>query len=110
MSAERTLERYAVQQAGQHGIFCRKVQWIGKNGAPDRLFLYRCRHLWVEFKAPKGATSLTQDYEHALMRSHGADVRVVRKPCEVDAVIDELLALPKTRAPLLQALKEELAA
>lgn len=61
-------------------FYVRKVKWIGKVGAPDRLFVKNGRHIWVEFKAPGGPLRPTQEREHRRMRRHGMEVYVIDNP------------------------------
>ena len=87
-SRERDIERYLVEKAAQAGGETRKVQWIGRHGAPDRLVMLPGRTLWVELKAPGEKAKPHQLREHARMRALGQVVVVV-----VDSFdgVDELL-------------------
>lgn len=58
-------------------FFCRKVQWVGRVSAPDRLFLKAGRYVWVEFKKPGEEPKESQIREHNRMRKEGAEVYVV---------------------------------
>ena len=94
---ERDIERRLVERVKQMGGEIRKVKWVGRDGAPDRVVmlpsaggLVRCtrfvpaRTLWVELKAPgKGATfpanahERKQKREHNRMRKMGQQVFVI---------------------------------
>jgi hypothetical protein len=101
---ERDIENHLVDRAVQLGGEVRKVKWIGRRGAPDRLVMLpavnvgvrthmgttrmhevRPAHtLWVELKAPgKKATfpadahERQQDREHKRMRAMGQRVEVI---------------------------------
>ena len=64
---ERDIEDYLVKRVKAMGGEVRKVQWIGRNGAPDRLvmlptafkrdagdiMLYESQTIWVELKNPR---------------------------------------------------------
>ena len=64
----------AVKAAG--GV-CRKVQWIGRRGAPDRVVMLRGKTIWVELKAPGQKAKPHQQREHARMRSLGQTVVII---------------------------------
>jgi len=95
---ERDIENHLVDRAVQLGGEVRKVKWIGRRGAPDRLVMLPAvtrskdfnalttqpRTLWVELKAPgKKATfpadahERQQDREHKRMRAMGQRVEVI---------------------------------
>lgn len=92
---ERDVEAYLVKQVKLLGGECRKVQWVGRSGAPDRLImlppcrarsgsLSACSTLWVELKAPGLAATFPADpheraqhREHARMRANGQLVFVI---------------------------------
>jgi hypothetical protein len=94
---ERDIENHLVDRAIQLGGEVRKVKWIGRRGAPDRLVMLpsvvhapndgvrvTARTLWVELKAPgKKATfpadahERQQDREHKRMRAMGQRVEVI---------------------------------
>lgn len=97
---EREVERYLVKRVKELGGEVRKVKWIGRSGAPDRLVLLPSRQIknhrmvrpsaswWVEVKAPdKGATK-AQQREHQRMRDGGACVMVVSSLQGVDAMLE----------------------
>ena len=100
---ERDVERYLVKRVKELVGEVRKVKWIGRAGAPDRLvMLPACGVLhrpsfrpsaswWVEVKAPgKGATK-AQQREHQRMRDYGVCVMVASSLKGVDAMLDSLL-------------------
>jgi len=95
---ERDIERYLVKQVKALGGEVRKVQWIGRRGAPDRLVMMplhgrcgrwsSCRTIWVELKAPGVKAKAYQLREHKRMRDMGQIVAVI------DSIegVEELLA------------------
>lgn len=101
---ERDIERHLVKRVKELGGEVRKVQWIGRRGAPDRLVMLpdRWRVLafdtdaepvgfpaaWVELKAPGVKPEAHQLREHARMRAMGQRVVVI------DSIegVEELLA------------------
>lgn len=62
----------------------RRVQWIGRNSAPDfRVMLPGCC-LWVETKRPGEDAEEAQAREHERMRKYGEDVIVLDTTEAVD--------------------------
>lgn len=75
---ERDIEDYLVKRVKAMGGQIRKVQWIGRAGAPDRLVLLPARRsVWVELKAPGAKPTLQQIREHNRMRRLGELVEVI---------------------------------
>lgn len=93
---ERHIEARLVKRVTELGGEVRKVKWIGRNGAPDRLVMLPqtwdgCltpnrdhATIWVEMKAPgglakfpKNAHERAQHREHERMRRLGQRVEVV---------------------------------
>lgn len=100
---ERDIERHLVKRVKELGGEVRKVQWIGRRGAPDRLvmlpkmpchstapvvYYYFPRTIWVELKAPGKKAEPHQVREHERMRAMGQRVVVI------DSIegVEELLA------------------
>lgn len=97
---EAVIERYLVKRVIALGGEVRKVQWIGRRGAPDRLVMLPGNNRWplfpvvafVELKSPEtiktfpaNAHERQQAREHARMRRMEADVRVIGTIEQVDA-------------------------
>ena len=91
---ERDIEDYLVKRVKAMGGEVRKVQWIGRNSAPDRLVMLpsgypaymqqKGRTIWVELKNPKtvdtfpaDARERAQHREHERMRAMGQRVEVI---------------------------------
>jgi len=90
---ERDIERHLVRRVKELGGEVRKVQWVGRANAPDRLVLLPLtkvgRHwvapsTWVELKNPKtivtfpaDARERAQAREHERMRAMGQRVEVI---------------------------------
>ena len=98
---ESDIEWHLVKRVKDVGGEVRKVKWIGRNGAPDRLVMLPPRDreeiptIWVELKAPGRAASFPsnpherqQHREHERMRAMGQYVVVI------DSIegVEELLA------------------
>lgn len=85
---ESEIEQHLVDTVQFLGGEIRKVQWIGRNGAPDRLvMLPDGRLLWLELKAPGKTPSPVQLREHAKMARCGQHVHVVDSMEGVDEVL-----------------------
>jgi hypothetical protein len=95
---ESDIEKHLVAQVKALGGEVRKVQWVGRRGAPDRLVMLplcgrygqngtQCT-FWVELKAPGEKAKPHQVREHERMRKMGQRVVVI------DSIegVDELLA------------------
>lgn len=84
---ESTIEQYLVEQVKAKGGEVRKVKWIGRNGAPDRIVMLPDRTVWVELKAPGEKCRPHQIREHERMRRMGQRVEVVDSFEGVDEVL-----------------------
>lgn len=84
---ERDIERALVKAVKAAGGEIRKVMWIGRRGAPDRLVLLEGHGpLFVELKAPGGRVSRLQDLEHRRLRAGGCRVMTIWKLEQIDEV------------------------
>lgn len=74
---EIAIEMPVVIRAERAGYFVRKVGWIGRRNAPDRVFSRKDRGtVWMEFKAPGQKARPGQALEHKLMRAAGMEVHL----------------------------------
>lgn len=113
MTRESTIEQYLVERVKALGGEVRKVKWIGRNGAPDRIVMLPAqtfkkwdgetlrpgqvcyaddstrpgRTIWVELKAPGEKCRPHQIREHERMRRMGQRVEVVDSFEGVDEVL-----------------------
>lgn len=111
---ESTIEQYLVDRVKAMGGEVRKVSWIGRRGAPDRLvmlpetidvlpkiyaglvqgisedgeFTRRPRTIWVELKAPGEKPKPHQAREHERMRRMGQRVVVIDSIERVDDILN----------------------
>lgn len=86
---ERDIERYLVKRVKANGGEIRKVKWIGRKNAPDRLvmlpFDYGCgQSFFVEVKRPGEEPTAAQAREHERMNACGLYVYVVDSFDRVD--------------------------
>lgn len=87
---ESTLEKYLLLSLKKINIETRKVKWLGRDGAPDRLILVK-GGIWVELKAPGKLPRANQVDEHTVMRSAGMRVEVIDSKEQIDELIRELM-------------------
>lgn len=95
---ESEIEKYLVERVKALGGEVRKVRWVGRNGAPDRLVMlpdeypayvdhvYTCS-LWVELKATGKKPEPHQRREHERMRRLGQHVVVIDSIEGVDGLL-----------------------
>lgn len=85
---ESTIEKHLVNRVVELGGEVRKVKWLGRRGAPDRLVMlpltplsagkpHEGRTIWVELKAPGEKPEPHQAREHERMRRMGQRVEVI---------------------------------
>lgn len=107
---ESDIEKYLVKRVKALGGEVRKVKWIGRRGAPDRLamlpllvyekvdlgtgivvpdsdIIIPARSIWVELKATGKVAEPHQLREHERMRKMGQRVEVVDSLERVDEVL-----------------------
>lgn len=101
---EAAIERYLVKRVKELGGEVRKVQWIGRKGAPDRLVMLpqfgrvgrycNITTMWVELKAPglawrfpTGPHERAQHREHVRMRGLRQCVLVLDSYESIDEVL-----------------------
>lgn len=106
---EAEIEQYLVEQVKKLGGDCRKVQWVGRRGAPDRVVMVPAKALtvgvqrtggyaavalvrqsllvWVELKAPGEKPKPHQIREHDRLRKLGQCVEVIDSMEGVDALL-----------------------
>lgn len=86
---ESKVEDYLIRQVEKAGGLTRKMQWIHRKGAPDRLVMLNGPH-FVELKAPGKKPEILQAREHERMRKHGLKVYVIDTLEGVDLFIKEI--------------------
>lgn len=97
---ERDIEKYLVERVKALGGEVRKVKWLGRNGAPDRLVMLpgggvrglsqetrRAATIWVELKATGKKPEPHQLREHERMRRMGQRVEVIDSIEGVDGLL-----------------------
>lgn len=94
---ERDIEKHLVKCVKDLGGEVRKVSWIGRRGAPDRLVMVpHCsrfgrnssiKTFWVELKAPGKKAEAHQLREHKRMQAMGQHVVVIDSIEGVEALL-----------------------
>jgi hypothetical protein len=95
---ESIIESRLVEHCKAYGILTRKVSWIGRRRAMDRLLVFNGRLVFVELKSeakgprfPADEDDRAQAREHDRFRAQGIDVRVLWTKAQVDALIAEMI-------------------
>ena len=86
---ESQIEQYLIKEIKKLGIETRKVQWVGRDGAPDRLILAK-GGIYAELKAPGKEPRENQLREHEKMRAAGMRVEVIDSLEGVDTLVREI--------------------
>lgn len=86
---EAAIEYHLCHGAHRLGVDNRKVRWIGRRHAPDRVLMV-FGGIYVECKAPGETLRPGQEREHERMREAGFDVRVVDSIAAADALLKEI--------------------
>lgn len=85
---ESEVEKHLKQRVEDTGGFTRKLAYVGRNGAPDRLCCWPGVHILVELKRPKGpGAEAHQAREHERLRASGFIVEVVHTIDQAEAVV-----------------------
>lgn len=84
---ERDVEAYLKKAVELAGGEVRKVQWIGRRGAPDRVVMMRGQTWWLELKAPGKKPEPHQAREHERLRKMGQTVLVIDSKEMVDTLM-----------------------
>lgn len=77
MLSESVIEGTVCGHAEMNGWLVRKLSWIGRRGAPDRLFMKGGRALFIEFKATGEKPDPIQVREIERMRKAGMEVHII---------------------------------
>ncbi len=86
---ESKIEGHLVKKLAAINVTTRKVQWTGRDGAPDRL-IYAMGGIFVELKAPGEKPRTNQLLEHEKMREAGMRVEVIDSLEMVDALVSQI--------------------
>ena len=75
--AEAPIEKTVCNLAEADGWLVRKLQWVARKGAPDRLFAKDGRVILIEFKSAAGELSELQKREINKLHKAGIEAYVV---------------------------------
>jgi hypothetical protein len=81
---ESKVEGHLIKRVGECRGETRKVEWIGRNHAPDRRVMLPGYCCWVETKASGKKAREAQAREHERMRKYGEIVYVINTTQGVD--------------------------
>ena len=85
---ESQVEAYLVKRVKEAGGAVRKLRWLCRNGAPDRVVMFADGTLvFVEVKRSGGRVRLEQKLEHDDLRAMGQRVVIVSTLEAVDELI-----------------------
>lgn len=84
---ESPIEDWVCDKAEAAGWLVRKLQWVGRRNAPDRLFAKDGRVVFIEFKAPGKAPRVTQQREIDRMVAAGLEVYWTDNPLDALAYL-----------------------
>ena len=84
MTPEGKIEKALCDRIKALGGEVRKVQWIGRRGAPDRLVLLPGYHPFVELKRAKKGAEAHQRREHIRLQRAGLLVLVIDSFEQID--------------------------
>lgn len=87
MTLEADIEDYLVKEVEAAGGEVRKVVWLGRRHAPDRLVMLNGAH-FVELKRPGEKPRSGQLREHERMRKHGLKVYVLSTYYGIDCFVE----------------------
>ncbi len=88
MGEIKGVEGPVCEHAQQRGYHVRKLQWIGRRAAPDRLFFGKGENFLIEFKDYGEEPEDHQWREIHRMRSNGIAVYVINRPDHGRALFD----------------------
>lgn len=92
MTPEGKIEAYLVKRVKATGGSIRKVRWLCRKGAPDRLAWWTFpRTAFVECKRPGGPLSGHQEREITRLRAAGFKVYVIDSLAGVEHFIEEMV-------------------
>ena len=76
-----------ISQLSKIGVSTRKVKWVGRDGAPDRLILAN-GGIWVELKAPGQKPRANQKIELEALTKAGMTTYCIDSLEQIDKLIE----------------------
>ena len=90
---EAVVEKYLKTQVERAGGEVRKLAFIGRQGAPDRVVIFPGLLVFVELKSAVGKLRPAQEREHERLKLMGQHVVTIREDWEVDFFLDAWIKL-----------------
>lgn len=90
MGPEAKIEQTVVKYAKSKGVLCYKFTSPAHRAVPDRLFIYKGRVMFIEFKREKGKPTPLQEREMRLLAEQGMVAVVVDHVTKGQYLIDTL--------------------
>jgi hypothetical protein len=90
MGPEAKIEHTVVKYAQSKGVLCYKFTSPAHRAVPDRMFVYKGKVMFIEFKKPGGKLTPLQARECRLLAEQGMVVPMVDNVDRGKAVIDIL--------------------
>ena len=87
---EKTIEKKVVEHAKKLGFWTRKFVSPNNRGVPDRIFAYKGRIFFIEFKAPGKKPTALQNLEHSKMFDAGLSIYVITEAERAKEMMTEL--------------------
>ncbi|ERP95653.1 hypothetical protein Q669_29715 [Labrenzia sp. C1B10] len=87
---EKKIERLVSAYGEKRGFLVRKLQWVGRHGAPDRVFMKAGVIYFIEFKQKGKKPTANQEAEIQRLRDAGFGVWVIDCVEEGKALLDRL--------------------
>ena len=84
---ESKIENHLVQRVKALGGEVRKVKWIGRNSAPDRIVMLPENSFWAELKATGEQPTKAQIREHERMRKRGQRVEIIDSIAQIEELL-----------------------
>lgn len=88
---ESTVEAYLVERVEATGGMIRKLRWVGRKGAPDRIVIYDRLLVFVELKTAGGKLAPCQKREIKRLERYHMPVRVIDTIRGVDALVHDCM-------------------
>ena len=90
--SEKSIERYLVEKAKEHGLPCLKYSNPNMVGYPDRLLvLPGAKVIWVELKSRGRKPDKRQLIRHAELSGMGHEVRVIDNKADIDELLNSIV-------------------
>ena len=86
---ERNIENYLKKKAKENGFIIFKLQFIGINGAPDRMLCKDGKIIFVELKAPGKKPKKHQLLLHNKFKEQKLNIFVIDSTRLVDELIEK---------------------